>query len=73
MGYVGSDFLVAQPHWTYGVARLFDWVGCFDAYNHCRNVQEADAGALYSDWRIVGQDIMNAMQRYELEISEPKR
>ncbi len=74
MGHVSSDFLVAQPCWAYGVGRFFDWGGYFDSYNRSANEAEADARALYSDWRIIGQDIMSAMQSHasEMHVSGPQ-
>jgi hypothetical protein len=66
-----SDFLVAAPSYASGVGRLLDWYGSYDLYNISRNGNEADAKAMYSDWRIVGQDINDAMTEYE--ISQPAR
>lgn len=64
-----SDFLVAAPSFASGVGRLLDWYGSYDLYNVSRNGSEADAKAMYSDWRIVGQDINDAM--WEFESSRP--
>jgi hypothetical protein len=60
-----SDFLVASPSYASGVGRLMDWYGLYDLYNASRNGNEADAKAIYSDWRIVGQDIRDAMVQFE--------
>lgn len=62
---VQSDFLVSGPSFVSGAARLFDWCGLYDAYNVSRNGQEADAKAIFSDWRIVGQDLADAMVEFE--------
>jgi len=62
---VKSDFLVAAPSFASGVGRLLDWYGLYDLYNVSRNGKEADAKAMYSDWRIVGQDINDAMWEFE--------
>jgi len=62
---VTSDFLFAQPSFISGVARLLDWYGLYDAYNASRTGREADYKALLSDWRIVGQDIQDAMAAFE--------
>jgi hypothetical protein len=66
-----SDFLVAAPSFASGVGRLLDWYGLYDLYNVSRNGNEADAKAMFSDWRIVGQDINDAM--LEFEKSRPVR
>jgi hypothetical protein len=60
-----SDFLVATPSLLSGAGRLLDWYGLYDAYNLSRNTQEADAKATFSDWRIVGQDLDDAMVEFE--------
>jgi len=59
-----SDFLVAAPSFASGVGRLMDWYGLYDLYNVSRNGNEADAKAMFSDWRIVGQDINDAMREF---------
>jgi hypothetical protein len=61
---VKSDFLVATPTFASGVGRLLDWYALYDSYNVSRNGQEADAKAMYADWRIVGQDINDAMLEF---------
>jgi hypothetical protein len=62
---VQSGFLIADPSFVSGAARLFDWWGLYDTYNQSRTGQEADAKALFSDWRIVGQDLVDAMVEFE--------
>jgi hypothetical protein len=66
---VKSDFLIAQPGFVSGAARLWDWYGQYDSYNQSRDGREADIKALFSDWYIVGQDINDAMM--EFEASQP--
>jgi hypothetical protein len=70
---VTSDFLVAQPSFVSGVARLLDLYGFYDAYNTSRTVGEADYKALLSDWCIVGQDIQDAMTAFECSLPAEKR
>jgi len=55
-----TDFLFAQPSRWSGLARLLDLWGKFDAYNTSESPEEADMWALFSDWRITGQDIRDA-------------
>ena len=66
---VKSDFLVAAPSFASGAGRLLDWYGLYDAYNASRNGNEADMKAMFSDWRIVGQGLHDAM--VEFETSQP--
>ncbi len=62
---IKSDFLVAAPSFASGAGRLLDWYGLYDLYNVSRNGQEADAKAMFSDWRVVGEDINDAMLEFE--------
>ena len=60
-----SDFLVASPSFASGAGRLLDWYGLYDLYNVSRDGREADTKAIFSDWRITGQDFHNAMLDFE--------
>ncbi len=62
---IKSDFFVAAPSFASGAGRLLDWYGLYDIYNVSKNGQEADAKAMFSDWRIVGEDINDAMMEFE--------
>jgi hypothetical protein len=59
-----SDFLVASPSFASGCGRLLDWYGLYDLYNVSKNGAEADTKAMFSDWRIVGQDLHGAMLEF---------
>ena len=61
---IQSDFLVASPSFISGVGRLLDWYGVYDFYNVSPTPREADAKAMFADWRIVGQDIRDAMLEF---------
>lgn len=65
MDRVRTDFLFAQPSFLSGFARLLDLFGLFDSYNESRSPKEADAKAMYADWRITGQDIFDAAIEFE--------
>jgi hypothetical protein len=62
-----SDFLVAAPSFASGAGRLLDWYGLYDSYNVSQNGQEADFKAMFADWRMVGEDLHNAMVEFEAE------
>ena len=69
-----TDFLFARPSPWYGLGRLLA-AGTFTQYNRCRTPELADALAVYSDWRMVGDDIIFAMHHCELppgDAPEPK-
>jgi hypothetical protein len=56
-----TEFLFARPSFLGGVARLLDLGGQVDVYNQSATPSEADARALYSDWRMVGEDLHAAI------------
>lgn len=64
---VKTDFLFAQPSFASGVARTLDLWGQFDEYNVSPTPAEADANAIASDWIIVGQDMVAAIEACETE------
>ena len=72
MSYTLATLLFGRPSTASGVARLFDFWGCFDAYNISSNPSEADARALYSDWRTVGEELKEAMEVYRIALAEEK-
>jgi hypothetical protein len=58
-----TDFLFVSPSPWLGCARLLDIAGSFDRYNTSQSPEEADARAIYSDWRMVGEDLVDAMEK----------
>ena len=70
MGNLRTDYLVAQPSFWSGMARVLDLWGLFDAYNESTTPEEADALAMYLDWRITGEDICDAAREFQKELSE---
>ncbi len=57
--------LYAQPSIFEGVARIMDIFGDLNQYNYSDNISEADYRAIFSDWEIVGKDILNAIEEFE--------
>jgi hypothetical protein len=55
-----------MPSWLSGAARVVDLGGYFDEYNESADGAEADAKALFCDWRIVGESLANAMKAFRL-------
>lgn len=53
--------LFARPSFTEGVGRILDFGSTLSEYNRSETGEEADSLALYSDWRMIGMDIENAM------------
>ena len=68
-----TDYLFAEPSFLSGVARLLDLFGQFDDYNDSPSAASADARAMYSDWRVTGEDLAGAMMVIEREQAEAAR
>lgn len=66
------DFLVATPTWLSGSARLLDLAGDFDEYNDSQSIEAADAKALFCDWRLIGDAILDAMNGFRREPQTPR-
>ena len=67
-----TDYLFATPSFLSGVARLLDLSGRSGVYNDSDDEALADARAIYSDWRMVGQDLAGAMTVVERERTKPQ-
>ena len=61
------DFLIATPSWLSGTARVLDVAGQFDEYNDSHTVEAADARAIFGDWRIIGESLLDAMNVFRRE------
>jgi len=62
MSYTLATYLFSKPSAITGAARLLDFWGQFDAYNRSSTPMEADAKALYADWRTVGEQLWEAYE-----------
>jgi hypothetical protein len=67
-----TDFFFARPSFWSGGARLFDLWGTFDDYNYSESAEEADSRAIYSDWRIVGQDLRDAWIAHHKDVPQTR-
>lgn len=63
-----TDFLVPLPSVRSGLAQLLDLFGLSTPYNRAQTPAEADAIALRADWRVVGQDLRNAMNDFRTSL-----
>ncbi len=55
--------LKKEPSFADGMAALFDLTPNTLRYNHDRH-NEADVNALREDWRVVGNDLWQVLQKY---------
>jgi len=58
-----SDILYAPPSFVEGMARIFDFSDVLTEYNTSPTPRQANAAALRSDWRAVGEDMRAAISR----------
>lgn len=66
--FIQSSNLYNSPSFFKGFARIFDLFGQFDKYYTHTTEEEADKNAISRDWKIVGNDILNALKTYESNI-----
>lgn len=59
-----TTFLYAEPSFTEGVARLFDWGGTLNEYNYSNSGQEADRNAMFVDWAAVSEDYAEVIKNF---------
>lgn len=57
-----TDQLFAMPGFFGGMASALDMGNTLTIFNESRTPEEADAMAIRSDWKVVGQDLRSAMQ-----------
>ena len=67
-----TDFLVAQPSFVSGAARLYDLFGTFDAYNSSKSPAEADVRAANNDWNMALQDFKHVVDAAKVRIQDGK-
>lgn len=60
-----SFHLFTRPSFIEGVGRLVDVTGALNTYAYRKTDAQADADAIESDWKAVGDDIRTAMTEYE--------
>ena len=62
-----SGFLYATPSFLSGMGSVLNIFGRPGPFNYSRSGVEADCKALYSDYRMIGQDIEDAIVVYVTE------
>jgi len=67
MGQSATDFLTPSSSFIIGVGSAFCLSGNYFEFNRSRTPAEADMRALRSDWKIVGEDIAQALVRERIK------
>lgn len=62
-----TDLLFARPSFLAGAARVLDVGGTLQEYNRSLTPEDADAIALYNDFRAIGLDLEAALGEAEQE------
>ena len=62
-----SMLLFARPSFVEGASRVLDFGNTLSEYNNSLTPEQADAHALSSDWRAVGEDIKQATRQFAQE------
>lgn len=65
-----SDYLFARPSFVEGVARMLDVSSSMNTYNTFPTGDEADARAVYQDWRALAHDVRVALEQLRSETRE---
>jgi len=65
MNRLETDFLYAQSSFLNGVGSVLNINGHFHEYNKSENPDEI---AIAADWRMIGQDIQDALDRAKIKI-----
>ena len=56
-----SFFLFARPSFIEGTAPIFDFGNSLTEYNYSENGEQANALALYADYRVIADDMRKAI------------
>ncbi len=59
-----TDFLFARPSFIEGMARTLDMFTTLQEYNKSATEEEADAWAIYNDFKVVGEDLQVSMNAF---------
>ena len=68
-----STFLMAEPSFVEGVARILDFGNTLTEYNRAPSDEQADAAALEADWKAVAEDLARAFAKVGAETGVAKR
>jgi hypothetical protein len=62
-----TNFLFVRPSFLSGIAKLFDFAGSLKEYNTSPSPQIADSLAFLSDWKALGSDFFDVIDRYDFK------
>ncbi|MBF0103062.1 MAG: hypothetical protein HQK77_19360 [Desulfobacterales bacterium] len=65
-----TNFLYIRPSFLSGIAKIFDFAGALKEYNTSPSPQIADSLAFLSDWKALGNDFFNVINKYDMERKE---
>jgi len=65
-----TDFLFATPNFLMGAGSIFNIAGNYYEFNSSSTGELADSKALECDWLMVGQDMNEALDKYQEELEQ---
>ncbi len=71
MNKVVTDFLTPKSSLLTGAGTLMNLAGGYFVYNNSPTPSQADRRAIYSDWAIVGQDVLTALHAERQKVLNP--
>ena len=60
-----TGFLFSSPSFLKGSGTVFNIWGNYYTFNYSQTPKEADERAIANDWKIVGKDLLFAMEKSE--------
>jgi hypothetical protein len=70
---IASSNLFRPPSFMKGMARIVDLRGTLNEYSYYESESAADVVALKKDWRIVGNDLWVAIDKYGKSIQKTSK
>lgn len=65
-----TDFLFVKPSILHSIAAFF---GLFDNYYEYNSSKNADFKAIQNDWAMIGQDLNDSIQDFEIDLEREKQ
>ena len=63
MNEIKTDFLFSTPTFLGGIASVLDISGNLEGFNSSASGEVADAKAINNDWKMVGKDLSEAIEK----------
>jgi len=61
-----TDFLFSRTNYLIGAGSIIALMGNYYEFNYSKSSKDADIRAIRSDWRIIGNELREAMKSFEI-------